>query len=300
MPGAALADPGLTTWTDNVDNWRAADADYLQKRSNMRFATVAARTTALGATPVPGMVSYVLSTDTLQYTDAAAGTTNVWRTVLAPVNLAVSDTLASFGLRLASDGAASMALEAGKVVLGPARVLIVDSGVHLKTGAATANLTTDATALVSDVQLKAPSAALTGALASASIANTGAITTASVTASGNIQAATLNVSGTSTLAAITATSLTASGTVSAATATATTVNGGNIRLTGNTVANSVTGGVVTITADIVATGGQVVLAPSGGPARFGTTAGPYIACSVANAADPGVANYPEGTFWAQV
>src|SRR4249920_1644990 len=102
MPGATLVDPGITTWTDNVDNWRAADADYLQKRSNMRFSTVAQRTTQLGATPVPGMCAYVLSTDSLQYTDVASGTTNVWRTVLAPINMVVSDSTTSFGMRLAS------------------------------------------------------------------------------------------------------------------------------------------------------------------------------------------------------
>lgn len=290
MPGATLNDPGLTTWTDNVDNWRSADADYLQRRSNMRFATVASRTTYLGATPPAGMVAYVQSTDSLQFTDAAAGTTNVWRTILAPVNMAISDTLSSFGMRLATDGAASLALEASKVVLGPGRIVTVDTALRVKTGAATASLTTDAAALLSDVQVKAPSAALTGALTAASATITGAVTAASVAASGNVTAATLNVTGATAVAA-----LTSSGTISAVT-----TQGGNIQSVGNTVKHATLGGIITLTADAVVAGTNVVLAASSGPARYGTATGPYIACSVASASDPGVTNYPEGTLWAQV
>lgn len=302
MPGADLVTNPVVTWTDNVDNWRASDADFLQKRANMRFTSVASRTTFLGATPPPGMVSYVASTDSLQFTDFAASSSNVWRTILAPTNMAVSDAVSSFGMRLASDGTAALALEAGKVVLGPARILTVDTAVRVKTGTATASLTTDATALVSDVQIKAPSATLTGALAAASISNTGAITTTSVVASGNVQAATLNISGTSTLGVVNSGNHTVTGTLTASAAItgSTSVQGGSILLTGTTVKHATLAGTVTLTADAVISGGQVVLNASSGPARYGSTSGPFLACSVASASDPGVGNYPEGTLWLQV
>lgn len=304
MPGATLTDPGLTSWTDNVDNWRAADADYLQRRGNMRFATVGSRNTFLGSTPPAGMVAYIQSLDALQFTDAASGTSNVWRTILAPVNMAISDTGSSFGLRLASDGAASLALEASKVVLGPGRIVTVDTALRVKTGAATASLTTDATALVSDVQVKAPSAALTGALASASVAATGAITGASVAATGNISSATLNVSGVTTVAAVNGSGLVTLSSLEYLRSS--TINGYQSWYSGGSRLGYLQGtgtglALVSETGNLTLTGPYVVLAPSvSGPAHWGSAGGPMIACSVAFASDPGVGNYPDGTLWCQV
>jgi hypothetical protein len=310
MPGADLITNPVVVWTDNVDNWRASDADFLQKRSVMRFATVASRTTFLSATPVAGMVTYVGASDTLQYTDSVSATANVWRTIMAPKYLATSDSVGTFGMRLASDGTDVLLLQPGKVVLGPTQALTVDTAVKVKTGAATAALTTDATALVSDVQVKAPSVATTGAVTAASIVSSGNISTATITATGNIQSATSVVTGNSSVAGVlTASSLNLSGLLTASAAgeylRSSVVNGYQTWFNGATRIGLLQGLIsgLSMTSEVGALtlgGANVVLAATAGPARYGSTTGPYIACSVASASDPGVTNYPEGTLWAQV
>ena len=300
MPGATLSNPnGVTTWTNNVDNWRSEDADYLQRRSVMRFANSSTRTAALGASPTRGQVSYLESTDDISYADS----TGAWRTLTAFRFLATSDTSTSVGLRISSDGSTTLAIEPGRIALGASRFLIVDgTSVKIKTGATTANLTTDATALVSDVQFKAPTAGITGALTTGSIANSGTLSTASLTASGNVGANTLSVSGTSSLAAVTAASLASSGTVSGPTVTATTtLNGGNLRLAGIRLNNSTgTTGYVDIDNTVTAGGTNIVLIPASmAPVRYGSVSGPPMTVTVVSATDPGVANYPEGAIWIQ-
>lgn len=310
MPGATLVDPGITTWEDNVHNWRAADADYLQKRSVMRFATVGNRTTALTATPVAGMVTYNGAAKTLEYTDSDSATANVWRTILAPKYLATSDAVGSFGMRLAGDPTTVVALEAGKVVLGAARVVTVDdTGLKVKTGLATALLTTDATDLVSDKKLKVPGIASSAAVTAPSVAATGAVTAASVTATGALTGASLSVSGSTALGAVTAGAVSASSLASAGNVT-------GVNLVGSTSAK---GGLLTmhsrylqaagagdsyVALDLNAqiTGTHIILAPFAGvnPVRFNSTTGPIIPCVVAYASDPGVGSYPEGTIWCQV
>lgn len=306
MPGAAL--PAIDTpadWTDNTDNWRAVDAEYLQARSVLRFSTEPVRNAALGpstATPLPeaGQVNYVASLDSLTY----SGTGGKWRKVTSLVNLTVSDTLASVGLRLATDGTDSLVIESGKVSLGPGQVLqVTGSQVLIKTGAATAALTTTASNLVSSLPLTIPGGAL-GAVSTTGITNSGTLTTASLSSVGDLSGGTLHITTSSALG-LTATvgTLNASTTVAVTGPLSATGNAhlANLLVSGSTLSNYghasanlslADSGVSTLTGD------AIILNPTSLiPVRYRTAAGPTFALVVVSDTDPGVANFPEGTFW---
>ena len=310
MPGASLPNTdSLVTWSDNVDNWRSADADFLQKRTVLRFSSTTTRNTIVGpstAVPVPaeGQVTYVSNGGIdgkggLEYVD----NTFSWRPLLSVKNLGVSDTSGSFGMRLSSDSAPSVALEIERVVLGINRILSVEaSKLVFKTGAATAELSTNVDSIVSNLKITVPSASLGTATAS-SLAASGAVSGASVAASGALTGNTL-VAGSSTLGATGVTTLTASSSITGVTVYGTTsVRGGSVLVSDTKVSNN---SAVNQSLNLSATattlsGDSVVLAPTSptSAVRYRTSSGAPFALVIVSATDPGLSNYPDGTLWIQ-
>lgn len=312
MPGATLpSTDAVATWTDNFDNWRSVDADFLQKRSILRFTTTTARNNTLGPSsalpaPIQGQFTYVGnggvdSNGGLEYVDA----TGSWRAVLSVKNLGLNDTSTAFGMRLNSDSSAVVSLETEQVVLGAARILTVqNTKLVFKTGATTAELTTDADSLASNVKIKAPSASL-GALTTTSITNTGGtLATASVSATGSITADTLTASTSATLGTTSVASLTSAAGITGVTVLgSTSVRGGSVLVSGSKVSNNgaaaqyleLLAGTTTVAGDVM------VLAPTAATTavRYRGASGPPFALAVVSATDPGLANYPDGTFWVQ-
>jgi hypothetical protein len=188
---------GKSDWVDYSNNWREADAEWLQARGILRYASNATRDADL-TTPGVGQVVYNQALDILQLR-SSAGT---WRNYAAlPTNLTATQDNAS-GVVLAHVNAA------GKGVLfGPSDVqvnyglkvltdvFVVDptSFVSIKTGTRTVKLTTDAANLVSDSPVSMPSIVLSGTgtvLSTNQQVSVGVLTGASGTFTG-----TLGVSG---------------------------------------------------------------------------------------------------------
>ena len=311
MPGASLpSTDAVALWADNTDNWRAADADFLQRRAILRFSTAAARTASLGpnvttAAPI-GQFTYVANggmdgNGGLEYVDA----TGSWRSVMSLKNLTVSDVSSAVSMRLATDSTSVLSVEAGRVVLGSSRILSVEATkLVFKTGATSAELSTDADSFVSSVKFKAPSASL-GAVTSTSIDNTGGtLATASLSATGNVTANTLTASVSAALGATSVTSLAASAGITGVTVYgSTSVRGGSVLVSGSRAANytAATQFVEMSATTTTIAGDSLIIAPTATTTavRYGTSAGPPFALVVLSTTDPGLANYPDGTIWVQ-
>lgn len=312
MPGATLpSTDAVANWTDNTDNWRSVDADFLQKRSILRFTDATSRNNALGpssALPAPaqGQVTYVANggvsgSGGLEFIDA----TGSWRSVLSVNNLGLEDSSGAFGLRLSSDSTSVVSLETDKVVLGKNRILSVEtSKLVFKTGATTVELSTNADSLVSNTKITAPSLAV-GAISASTLTASGAISGSSLGITGAASLDSLVVSGTSNLGTTaTVSTLSATAGVSAVTVHGTSsVRGGSVLMSTTRVANNgaanqyleVGPGTTTVGGD------SVVLAPSAATSavRFGSVSGAPFALVVVSANDPGLSNYPDGTIWVQ-
>ena len=156
---------GIANWQDFINNWREADAEYLQSRTISRFASATTRDAALSS-PSPGQFVYDQNLDILEMRSK----TGAWFPYRAlPQNMAVVLDDGT-GVTLAHTGAAGKG-----VVFSPSQigisgnlnvlsgVLTADgTGVSIKVGAKVAKLTTDAANLVSDTPFTAPSISLTG------------------------------------------------------------------------------------------------------------------------------------------
>ena len=194
-PIPAEAPYGVADWKDYKHNWREVDTDWIQDRTILRFATATQRDQKI-TSPQIGQFIYNNATDLLEYRSK----TGTWKAYkAAPVNLdTVTDTTTTVkmghsaaggkGLTFSSTGMSSdttFAINGGILTVS-------DTAVTIKTGTKTASLTTDATYLISDTPLSAPSLALTGTgtvLAAAGKTMTiGTITATTVTASGAITA----------------------------------------------------------------------------------------------------------------
>lgn len=305
MPGASLpSTDGLADWIDNTHNWRAEDAEFLQSRTILRFSSESIRNSYLGPStsipsPTTGTVTFISGTNKLQYATSAGQ----WRDIAAYQYLTVDDGSTSVGMRLSSTASNSLSLESSKAVLGINRILTVNpTSVDIKTGSATASLTTNASFLVSSIGLSAPASAFTSITTSGIDNGTSAITTGSVTASGSLTAGSISISGTSVLGTATATSLTASAGVQGVTVYGTTsVRGGSVLLSGTKVsANGAPSSNVELESSYVKIAGDaVVISPTSSttPIRYNNASGPIVPLIVVSASDPGAANYPEGTLW---
>lgn len=306
MPGATLpSSDTLAVWTDNTDNWRAEDADYLQRRSILRFSTTALKITALGPSlsipsPTPGQAAYVTQTDSIEYIDA----TNTWRKVNAFKNAAFDDSAAGFGMRIATDSSNSLTLETGQAVLGANRNLIVTgSSVKIKTGAATATLTTDATSLISSLPFSASSASLGAVTATSVNAGSGLVQSGSLQVSGQATVGTLS-SGVATLGVTSATSIsTGSGAITGGAITGSTVRAGVAVLgTGANTSRlslfgSTTAYVDLYNSDTTMAGDTITLSPTSDTTAVRHGVGLPFATVLVSSGTPVASDYPEGTLW---
>lgn len=176
---------GKADWTDYQDYWRDDDAEWLQERSILRYATTAARTTEWPS-PAPGQVTYNQATDQLEHFSATAPTK--WIGVLASQHLTVTPKTSaadSDPVSLGHKGAggngfqffptvssenkiampnAYLDIGGGAIVAKPAGLTVTGTSTLattvLKTGAKTVTLTTDVDSLVSDSKITAPAASI--------------------------------------------------------------------------------------------------------------------------------------------
>ena len=157
---------GRADWTDYADYWREMDAEWLMKRSIVRYATEAERSSAATGYPAPetGMVSYLDSANRLDLFTATK-----WVPVLAAQNLIVSPVtsgdnaevtighkkMAGGGISFVSDGnvANDLISATRPFQMGGGVVRGDTTGLTIKTGAASAKLTTSATQLVSSIPI---------------------------------------------------------------------------------------------------------------------------------------------------
>jgi hypothetical protein len=306
MPGATLpSSDTLAVWTDNTDNWRAEDADYLQRRSILRFSTTGLKITALGPSlsipsPTAGQAAYVTQTDSIEYIDS----TGAWRQVNAFKHADFDDSAAGFGMRISTDSSNAITLETGQAVLGANRNLIVTgSSVLLKTGAATATLTTNSTHLLSSLPLSASAASL-GAITATSVdAGAGLVESGSLHVTGQATVGTL-AGGASSLGAVTATSVnTGSGAITGGALTGTTVRGGVAVLgTGTNASRLSLFGSTTAYVDLynsatTVAGDSITLAPTSDTTAVMHSVGLPFATVLVSSGTPVAADYPEGTLW---
>ena len=172
-PIPTIAPYGAADWDDYDHNWRAADAEWLQSRGILRFSNAAQRDSAiasggLGPTPAIGTFVYNQTENALQMRSSD----NTWQPYRSlPFNMkTVTDTVAT--VKIAHSAAAGgdkgmtftptgISTDLPLTVLGG--ILTANATeVSIKTGTATAKLTTDATNLVSDKAITAPGIKLTG------------------------------------------------------------------------------------------------------------------------------------------
>jgi hypothetical protein len=222
---------GRGNWADYISNWREKDAEWLQERTILRYPTAAARQTDWGATPRAGLVTYNDTTKSLEMyrgtgTPGAETLPTGWvRSLMFQYLTSVQDAVA--GVNISHTGAA------GKGATFTPTAVLID--LPLTNGALTttpnnigvqtptfkkALLTTNATELLSDTPLVAPSvrlsgtgtvldatgkAVVVGALTAASLAlgsgvlnTTGAVSTGALT-SGPISAPSMTIAGGSTI-----------------------------------------------------------------------------------------------------
>jgi hypothetical protein len=308
---------GKGTWQDYISNWRTRDTNWMQERLILRYQTAALRSTAYPS-PGAGHVTYNDETKSLEMWRAAP--TNAWVRALMFQYL-TSNKDDSAGVNLAHTGAAGKGVQ-----LTPTSVLIdapttnflngvhvVDAtGITVKVGAKTAKLSTDATNLVSDSPIKAPSAVID------------AITTSGAISAGSISAPSATI-----------TNIGMSGTLSGGI-----INGASGLIGGVAMASNIataTGGYVSQQGYFSGTSNSAVMrqraangavgsayleaqttdlqvkAPAGNIWMDGTTrfmggrsvpwhnaAGTHVAyCGpvIYSGGDPGAGNFPDGTIW---
>lgn len=307
---------GKGAWLDYVSNWRQKDAGYLQERSILRYASVASRAIDW-ATPRAGQVTYRADADRLEMYSTLR---SAWINVLLFQFLTSSKDDAS-GVTISHTGAAGKG-----ATFGPSSV-VVDLPLNVYNGLLTADatgvgvkttamkqalLTTNATELLSDTALAAPSLRLSG---------TGTV---------------LNAAG----KAVTVGALTAdSATIPNISLTGTLSGGGVLNGASGTIGGvAMSANRATASAGFLAQAGlfsgdgssAVMRANGGGPyLQISTAGGVYsgggqfdfyntvrllngnvlvyynssnsvavnVAPSLYSAGDPGAANFPDGTIW---
>lgn len=255
---------GFVDWHNVVDNVRELDLEWLQNRTVVRFDSVGAANSYAGdPAKVPGsleegQVVYFIGPKQLAVKTGAS--TYKYALLSGLLTVADAGAIASIsnagtgGITLPADGSVGVPLL--KVAVD--RVVADSAGLHLKTGTATANLTTSATDLVSDIPIQAPVLKAAGAIQAASAAVSGAITAASA-AVGSLSAS--GVASVGSLAA--ATTITATGNVTAGglIAPAISIGGGNVvaNSTGiNVVGNETISGALSAGGNITSSAGNVV------------------------------------------
>jgi hypothetical protein len=306
MAGPTLSehDYGAPSYTDDVDNWRAQDVSYIQRRSVLRFpsqvALEASSHTAFGS------VAYVAndadSDDDIEpgadpYLTSNLGTSlgaNNWKRVVQSTYLRIpgaNDTTTS--VRLRHDSASSgLSLKSGGAVVAESRlevgaeqVVIESSGVmSLKNGANTITVQANSSGKL----------AVSAAVVSSAVEVTN-VSTATLTATGAASVGSLSVTGALSVGSLSVTTATMTNATVTNTATIATVASGNVRLTAAGLSH--TGG----TASFGITGTALsAFAPGGFSFRRSTAEDPVQVAGVVVSATPPSGNYPEGTIWLEV
>ena len=321
-PLPTIAPYGAADWDDYDHNWRAADAEWLQSRGILRFSNAAQRDGAivdggLGPTPAVGTFIYNQTEDILNYRSSD----NTWKPYRSlPTNMkTVTDTVAT--VKIAHSAVASgdkgmtftptgISTDLPLTVLGG--VLTADlTGVSIKTGAATAKLTTDATNLVSDKAITAPGIKLTGAT------NPVIDATDKNAIIGILDATTINATAITATGALTGGSITgATGTINGVVFNASWVkadtgfvaqggylhgdaSNGYLRYRNPTTGAAGAALVRIDTGNVWIDGGYFRITGGRG-IPWHNSAGTHtawISPVIYSAADPGAANYPDGTLW---
>lgn len=253
---------GFVDWRDVIDNVRELDLEWLQNRTVVRFDSVGAANSYAGdPAKVPGsleegQVVYFIGPKQLAVKTGAS--TYKYALLSGLLTVADAGAIASIsnagtgGITLPADGSVGVPLL--KVAVD--KVVADSAGLHLKTGTATANLTTSATDLVSDIPIQAPVLKAAGAIQAASAAVSGAVTAASAAVS------TLSVSGAAsvgTLAAASTITTPANITAGGLIASALSIGGGNVVI--NNTGISVVGNETISGA--LSTGGSITVGSGG-------------------------------------
>ena len=156
---------GLAVWTDYEDNWRKKDADFIQDRMISRFADATERNAAYPAPPPAGRFIY---RSDLGYLEKSTGSARESYRPLPQYVTVAADSNSQVSLAHSADCGKRVIytptyLDTNIDFRAQGGVLTVDTtGVSIKTGAATAKLTTSGTSLVSSLPLSVPSITLTG------------------------------------------------------------------------------------------------------------------------------------------
>jgi hypothetical protein len=314
---------GRGDWQDYISNWREKDAEWIQERTILRYATPTARSTDWSA-PRAGHVTYNGLSDRLEM---FSGLRSSWVGILMFQYLtsikddatAVNISHTASGGKGINIGPSLTSLDNPLNVMGS--VLAVDgTGVTVKTGAKTAKLTTDANNLISDTPVSAPGFITAGALTA-----TGNITGASATLTGTLTVPNISLSGTLTGGVLNGTS----GLIGGVTLGSNTVQPGG-GATGGMQSNQghfygdgtsavmrqrpALGGTwsptfVQVTANNVVVGGGApqffdvnpTMRYYGGKGiqwmNAGGTLQAWISPVIYAASDPGATNFPDGTLW---
>jgi hypothetical protein len=265
---------GDCNWHDRADNWRDADAIWLQERSIVRVETTPDVDTNLANTN-EGRVFYSTGNQVLYLS-----TTGGWpfQTVLASEMVAIDESVAgtaSVGIAGFMSSGVSFDTATGHVTIGNLTITTLSGPATMSVTDLTADTLTANTSLgVGTVMITAPGGTLTidsPVEIDADFACPYDTTLASLLVTADTTVLTLAVGDTVTVATSVTTPL-----VQAHAAEDLTVH--------------------------VQSGKSMLFtAPTVGDANFfyGTSSGPRLGWVVVNASDPGVANVPEGTLWIQ-
>ena len=320
---------GKADWRDFIDNWREADAEWLQARTILRFQTTASRDAALGGA-LPGQFVFNVETGILEIKGASS-----WLPYkpMPVFTVKTQDDAAQVSISHINAGGKGVNLTPTSVTVNAdfsvltSILTVAASGVRVKTGAKTALLTTDAASLVSDSPISAPSLSLTGAGTVLSAPGKTVSTGSIVADSGAIT--NISMTGTLTGGILNGTSGTIGG-VSFASNIAST-SGGYVSQNGyfygdgstarlrrrNPAGGAVGTAFMSVSQDDVRiiTTGESDVTPSlpgsifmqgvtrfmgGRPVPWHNAAGTHVAyCgpTIYSPTDPGVANFPDGTIW---
>lgn len=147
MPEATKPSSGAADWTDLINNWFAADAEWIQSRAILKWDTEAG---IAAPSNVDGSLAYARDTQQLVL---QAGSSK--RHLFASSFLGYSESTGQVTFQHTSAPNGLDLLSSGTVRLAGGVLQAAAAGVSLKTGAATAQLTTDATDLISSLPLRA-------------------------------------------------------------------------------------------------------------------------------------------------
>jgi hypothetical protein len=176
---------GKGAWQDYISNWRTRDTNWMQERLILRYASPTTRGNDWPA-PKSGQVTY---NDTTGLLEMWSQTKGAWlRSLMFQYLLSNKDDATGVSLFHASSGAKGVQLTPTSLLVDAPTtnflngVSVIDAtGFALKVGAKTAKLSTDATALVSDSPIRAPSIASDGALTAVGALSAGSLSAPSAT-----------------------------------------------------------------------------------------------------------------------